>query len=281
MENLRIQSMILVLLGIFMVAISITCFIAPNNMLAGGVTGIALITHYVTTLSVAPLIVLLNIPIFIVGIKYTNRKFMIKTLIGMILLSLTIWLTEPLVNYINIDDLLSNAIVAGILTGVGLGFVIRNGYSTGGFDIVNIVVKKRLGINIVATNLIMNGVIVVVGGLVNDFKLAVYTVITLAISSVVLDKVIVGFSQNNLVLIVSQNSSQIANEIMTSIGRGVTFLKGKGAYTEKDRDIIYCIVSNRQLIRLKDIVNDIDGKAFISISHTSEIHGQGFEKPVI
>lgn len=281
MENLRIKSMMLVLLGIFMVAISITCFIAPNNMLAGGVTGIALIIHYLTTLSVAPLIVLLNIPIFIVGIKYTNKEFMIKTLIGMILLSLTIWFTEPLIDYINMEDLLSNAIVAGILTGVGLGFVIRNGYSTGGFDIVNIVAKKRLGINIAATNLITNGVIVVVGGMVNDFKLAVYTVITLAISSIVLDKVIVGFSQNNLVLIVSQNSIEIANEIMTSIGRGVTFLKGKGAYTEKDRDIIYCIVSNRQLIRLKDIVNDIDEKAFISISHTSEIHGQGFEKPVI
>ncbi|MBF8982888.1 YitT family protein [Lutibacter sp. B2] len=264
-----------------MVAISITCFIAPNNLLAGGVTGIALIIHYLTTLSVAPLILLLNIPIFIVGVKYTNKEFMTKTLIGMILLSLTIWLTEPLVNYINIYDLLANAIVAGILTGVGLGFVIRNGYSTGGFDIINIVAKKRLGINIAATNLITNGVIIIVGGMVNDFKLAVYTVITLAISSIVLDKVIVGFSQNNLVLIVSQNSSEIANEIMTNIGRGVTFLKGKGAYTKKDRNIIYCIVSNRQLIRLKDIVNDIDEKAFISISHTSEIHGQGFEKPVI
>ncbi|MBF8983616.1 YitT family protein [Lutibacter sp. B2] len=281
MKKLNIKKVVLVLLGIIIVSIGINCFIVPSNLLSGGVTGIALIIYYLTHFPVGISMLILNIPIFLLGIKHTNKTFIIKSLIGMVLLSFTISLTQPLTNYIKVNDLLANAILAGLFNGIGLGLVIKNGYSTGGFDIVNIVAKKKLGMNIAATNMMANGIIVSIGGMINDVKLAVYTIITITISSIVLDKVIVGLSQNNLVLIVSEKSSEISDEIINNIGRGVTFLKGEGAYTKKQRNIIYCIVSNRQLVTLKDIVNNIDKKAFLSITQTSEIHGQGFEKPVI
>ncbi|MBF8983605.1 YitT family protein [Lutibacter sp. B2] len=281
MKKSEIKKVLLAILGVFIMSVAVNCFTVPSKLMIGGATGVALILYYVTHIPVGTLILLINVPIFVIGIKYTNKKFMIKSLIGMVLLSFMISITKPLSNHIRVDDLLANCLVAGALNGLGIGLVIRYGYSTGGFDIVNIIAKKELGINMATTNMAINGAIVIAGGMISDFKIAIYTVITIIISSLVLNKVIVGLTQNNLVLVVCNNPDGIADKIMKGMGRGVTFLKGVGAYTKEEKNIIYCIVNNRQLVILKNIVNDFDETAFISITRTYEIQGQGFERPVV
>ncbi|MTI66111.1 MAG: YitT family protein [Firmicutes bacterium] len=269
-----------VIIGTLILSVGINTFIIPHKLLAGGVAGIAIILKYLTNIPTGIIVFLINIPIFILGTKKIDKNFAFISLVGMLSLSGFLVLTEPLSNVARINDILASAIYGGLFTGLGTGIIFRMRASTGGTDIVSILLKKQFEISVPSLLFSMNVVIVLVGSFISSYVLAIYTLIGMFISSTVANKILTGLDTKKLLLIVTKHEDTVSNAIIDEINRGVTFLDGAGAYTRKRRKIIYCVVTKRQLAKVKKIVEDTDKNSFMSILDTSEILGHGFKKPV-
>jgi uncharacterized membrane-anchored protein YitT (DUF2179 family) len=278
-ENLT--RVLLVLLGSFINSIAINAFIIPHKLLSGGVTGIAIIIQYISNIPSGYLILALNIPKFLIGLKMVDRDFIIFSLIGMISLSAFLVLTKDIALKLRVDDILLSAIYGGVVGGTGSGIVFRSRASQGGTDIIAVVLKKIFGINISTLSMAMNGFVVLIGLFINRVELALYTLISMYITSVVLNRVIEGFDRKKLLLIITSKEEEVSQAIMKELGRGVTYFFGEGAYTRENKKIIYCMITLNQMVRTKKIVEDIDPSAFISIIDASEVQGKGFKKPAL
>jgi uncharacterized membrane-anchored protein YitT (DUF2179 family) len=168
-------------------------------------------------------------------------------------------------------------IYAGVMNGIGLGIVLKNRASQGGIDIIAVIFKKYFSMSIGNTSLIINIIIVVVASFITNLNLAMYTLITMYIASTVIDRIQQGFDIRKSVMIITTKEKEVAEEIFNRLVRGVTYLEGEGAYTGDKKRVIYCIVSTNQLAKLKQIVREIDENAFITVSDTAEVMGQGFK----
>lgn len=267
-----------ILLGGIISGISFNVFIMPHKMLSGGVSGIALITNYITGINPGLIIFALNIPIFLLGYKYVDKEFILLSLIGMASLSFFIDLFSFLRYKTFVEDIMLSSIYGGVLNGIGMGIVFRNRASLGGTDIIAVIVKKYLSINIGSTSLIINFAIVAISSIIYGIKPAMYTLISMYIASKVLDKVQEGFDIRKQVMIISNNEEEMVKEIIKRLHRGVTYLEGEGAFTGNKKRVIYCIVTINQLAKLKQIVRETDPYAFMTVSDTAEVLGQGFSK---
>ena len=283
MDNKReeVLRLIYILIGSFITAISINIFTIPHKLVSGGVSGIALIIQYLTGIPTGYMVFLINIPIFIFGIKEVDKDFIIHSLIGTVALSVFLVLTRNLSSYFYVKDILLSCIYAGVFGGIGIGIVLRNRGSQGGTDIIAVVVKRRYGISIASVSFIINIVIVIIGAVLNNVEIALYTLISMYVSSVVLNRVIEGFDRKKLLFIVTKKDKEVSQAIMNEIGRGVTFFYGEGAYTNEKRNVIFCIVTSFQVARTKKVIEDIDKSAFISILDAAEVEGKGFKRPAL
>lgn len=270
-----------VLLGSFLNSIAINLFIIPHKLLSGGVAGIAIIVQYLANIPSGYLILALNIPIFIYGMREVDRDFIIFSIIGTFSLSAFLVLTAGIRKYLIVDDILLSSIFAGVIGGFGAGIVFRNRASMGGVDIIAVAIKRRSGINISTISLGINVVIVFIGLFINRIEIALYTLITMYISSVVINRVIEGFDRKKLLLIVTEKEKEVSSIIMEELGRGVTYLYGEGAYTGENKRIIYCIVTLNQIVKVKKMVQDIDPTSFISVIDAAEVQGKGFKGPAL
>lgn len=277
----EVLRLIYILMGSFITAISINIFTIPHKLVSGGVAGIALIIQYLTGIPTGYMVFLINIPIFIFGAKEIDRDFIIHSLIGTIALSIFLVLTRDFSSYFYVKDILLSCIYAGVLGGIGVGIVLRSRGSQGGTDIIAVVVKRRYGISIASVSFIINIVIVIIGALLNNVEIALYTLISMYVSSVVLNRVIEGFDRKKLLFIVTEKDKEVSKAIMSEIGRGVTFFYGEGAYTNEKRNVIFCIVTSFQVARTKKVIEDIDKSAFISIVDAAEVEGKGFKRPAL
>lgn len=269
-----------ILIGCLFIAIGINVFITPHNLLSGGVSGIALLLFYLTKIPTGILVILLNIPIFIIGLKKVDLEFTLISLLGMFLFSGFLILTLPLEHYIHIDDILASCIAGGVLTGIGSGLVFRQRASLGGSDIVSIVLKQKYEIGISTLMFGINLFVVAMGTLFNSLTLSVYTLISMYISSSVVNMILNGLDRKKMILIVSDHGEICASALLTSIKRGITIINGYGAYTKSERKVLYCTVSSRQLATVKKILIECDPNAFISVIDVSEVQGHGFKKPI-
>lgn len=284
--NLKSQKMkeygkdiILILIGSFTLSIAINIFIVNANLLSGGVSGIALIIQYLFNIPAGYTMLLLNIPLLIMSWKKLDSKFTIYTVIGTLSLSAFLILTGSLKDILKLNDVLLLCIYGGVLMGIGSGIVFSNHGSTGGLDIISVIVKKKYeNFNIGTISFSVNIVIVSIGAIFFGLSTALYTLVSMYIGSYVMDKVIKGFGRKKLILIITCKEEKVSNEIMNNLGRGVTFLYGEGAYTKVQKKILYCIVSLSQLPQLKQLVREIDEDAFISIMDASDVEGKGFPK---
>lgn len=275
-----LKSSFVILFGTFIMAVGINAFIIPHNLLAGGVSGIAIILQYLTKIPTGVFVLLLNIPIFIFGIKEIDRRFAFVSIVGMVSLSFFLVITEPLSETTWIKDILASSIYGGIFLGFSAGLIFRFRASTGGTDIVSVIIKKRFEIGISSISFVMNVVIVLVGATIDSYTLAIYTLISMFISTVVMNKIIIGLDTKKLVLIVTDHYEDLSNALMERVRRGVTFLEGEGGYSRRKQKVIYCVISTRQLSVVKNVVGDIDPEAFMTVMDTAEIHGSGFKKPI-
>ena len=266
----------MIILGGVIGGISFNVFLIPHKLLSGGVSGIALILKYLFDFNPGVLIFVLNIPIFMVGLKFVDREFILLSLIGMTAFSVSIDMFAFLRDIIYINDTLLSCLYGGVLNGIGMGIVFRNRASQGGIDIVAVIVKKYYSMNLGSTSLIINFIIVAIASVFYGLKPAMYTLVSMYVASAVLDKVQQGFGGSKSVMIITDNEQQVADAILQTLDRGVTYLDGEGAYTGNKKRVIYCIVTMSQLAKLKQIVREIDSKAFMAVSDTAEVLGHGF-----
>jgi len=268
--------LLLILVGGMIGGISFNVFLIPHRLLSGGVSGIALILNYLLGVNPGIMIFVLNIPIFLLGYKFVDKEFILLSLVGMTAFSVSIDAFSFLRDIVYIEDILLSCLYGGVLNGIGMGIVFRNRASQGGIDIIAVIAKKYFSMNIGSTSMMLNFFIVAVGSVFYGLKPAMYTLVLMYVASNVTDKVIQGFGRSKSVIIITDKEQKVADEILKQLGRGVTYLEGEGAYTGNKKKVVYCIVTMNQLAKLKQIVKEIDDKAFMSVSDTAEVLGHGF-----
>lgn len=265
----------LILLGSFLAALSINTFFVTSGLLAGGVAGIGLIVRHTLGLPLSLTIVITNIPLVLLGWRYLHRGYMIRTLAGTCGLALFVAVLPPIQLPMK-QDLLLMAVFGGILKGVGFGLTFKGRGSTGGTDIIALVLNRLYGLGIGLVNFYVNAGIVVAGAFLFNLHLIGYTLIAMYIGGVVTDRVQMGLNQGKMVLIVSDKSDTIAPLILHRLRRGVTILDGEGAYSHARKRVLLTTVKLFQIAKLKELVAAEDPAAFVIVTDTSEVVGRGF-----
>lgn len=262
--------------GVILIALSIDLFLVPNRLVGGGVSGIAIILYHLFKTPVGIVMLFLNIPIFILGVKTLGAHFGVKTIFGTVMLSLFVdGLT--LFKLPQVKDPILATVYGGILGGLGLGIVFKYGGSTGGTDILAQVLSHFTGLNLGQALLIIDGLIVLSAGFIFDFVLALYALLVIFIQGYAIDLVQQGLSYTKAALVFSEKPKEIGEKILKELGRGATVFYGRGMYTGKEREILYCVVSQSEVGKLKEIIHNTDPKAFVVISPAHEVLGEGFK----
>ena len=275
------MQILIILLGSFITAISINAFIIPHKLLSGGASGLALILQYTTKISSGYWVMIINIPIFIAGYILLDRKFILRSFIGMMALSTFLVLTKNVATYVAVDDILLSTVFGAVLGGIGTGLIFKDGSSQGGGDIVAIIIRKKKGIKIPTICLTIDIIVVILGTLVTNLSIGMYTMILMYIKSKVVEKVINIFDKKHILMIVTKKEDEMAKAILNKLGRGVTFLYGEGAYTHEKKRMLYCIVNERELNEMKNMIENLDEGALISIYETYDVQGNGFLKAAL
>ena len=266
-----VYNLFLITAGSVICAVAVNSILIPKQFLAGGITGLALLIHYL--LPIIPLGVvyfLINIPIFIFGWMFVGRRFFVYSIVGMVVYSLAVLIPFP---EIVIEDRLLNALSAGIVTGFGSGILLRSLGSAGGMDILAIIFLKRFSIRLGTTSLVFNVILMLTAMARLPMEAVLYTLIYIYVSVHFMNLVVTGLSQRKSVMIISNHWQAISNEIMTKLDRGVTVIHGEGGYTKKQQKILYSIIPFQELARFKEVVRSIDPNAFVVINNTLEVMG--------
>ncbi len=280
----------LILLGTFLMAVSLVIFISPLKLAPGGVYGIAIILHHLFDFKIGLSGITLDIPLLIIGTLWLGPKFGWKTLIGVFSLSAFITILEKIYGYAplipssvdaSIPDPAANFIIAlcgGVLLGFGLGLIFKTRATSGGTDIIAMIANKYFKHIPLGTLLIFIDSFIVLGALIafEDWTIPLYSWLIIYVTGVVVDKTILGFSSGKAVIIVSDKHEEIKQRILKDLNRGGTFFNGEGMYSGAEKKIIFTTLSKKQIPQLIHIIHEIDLNAFMSIIDASEIFGEGF-----
>lgn len=273
-EVVSTRDIVGIILGSFILAAAIQWVLVPANLLTGGVGGIAIILKFLTGVDLWVWYLVLNIPIFIAGYKYVSPRFIVYSLIGTLVLTLFLGILKPL--EWNLNDSLLSALLGGVIAGTGSGIILHSKGSTGGLDIIAVLVRRFRGYNIGQVTFISNLLVLTLSLVTFNIKLALFSAISIFVSSRVMDLVIYGPELNRTAMIISRNSDDITYAIIHDLHRGCTCLPAWGAYTGENKNIIMVTVARTQLPKLKEVVFQLDPQAFITVSETIEVYGKGF-----
>lgn len=271
-----VKRYLLITLGCLIGSCGFNAFLIPMHLLSGGLSGIAIVFHYIFDWPIGLQLMLFNLPVLYLAYRVFGRLYAIDTVIGTALFSVCIDATAFLSGYAFVDDLMLAAIFGGVLAGIGFGLVFRANANTGGLDVVGAVVKKFYSYDIGSVIFALNFLIVLVGVWLFDLKTALFTLISIYVTAELTNRVVAGFNREKSVIIISPQAAHIAAAIMHDVNRGVTFLNGKGAFTQQEKDILFIVVSLTQVSKIKMIVDVIDPAAFMIVSDASEVLGRGF-----
>ena len=265
---------VIVIAACFIQALAINGFYVPHSFLSGGVTGVALLLDYVFDIPSWIPIIILNIPISIIGLKYLNAKFIIFSVIGTLVLSGALALTK------NFNIVIENERVAAAVGSAVIGIsgapVVRRGATLGGIDVISVILGKRFSMSMGTINIMFNIIIMSVLGFVRGIEIALVSMIAMFVSNVAFNYAVQGLNRTVTVFVISDKWDEIAPEVMTVMHRGVTYIPAQGAYTGAERKVVYCIVKTVELSALKRIVYTRDPKAMVSVIETREVVGRGF-----
>lgn len=271
-------SIVGIVVGSFLFAFALNYFIIANGLAEGGFTGIALITHYLTGWPAGIILGILNIPLLILGGFRWGLSFILKTIFSVFLVSLSVDLLESVSSGLHTNDLLLAALYGGVVSGVGIGIVLRSGATTGGLDIVARFLHEKYNINVGVVYFSFDIAVISIVAIFFGLEKALYTLVALFIFSQVVDRFVEGLNEARAVIIVSQASVAITQAIINEMDRGATLLRGQGAYTGREKDVVYVVVGKSQILQLKRLVQKLDPYAFVTVNHVYEVLGEGFEK---
>ena len=271
-------------LGIIVLATFIDCagyliFLKPNDILAGGVWGVAAIFNYfIENIPMGAFVAILNVPLLLWGWNKLNLRFALYTIFVITLQTILLILLIPyLPTYV--ENPLLACIFGGVLCGIGPGLIVKFHGSVGGTDIAGIILHNKYDISVGSISLAVKIVVVTTAGFIFDFELAMYTMVSLFISAQVFNQVLEGLNRKRNMMIVSSKGHEIAERLMQEIGRGVTIMKGEGGFSHEARDVLFYVVSRFELPAIRDIVREIDRHAFVCINETYEVMGRFPKKP--
>ncbi|MBQ8203664.1 MAG: YitT family protein [Clostridia bacterium] len=273
-----ILDLIIIAIGSFLYALSVSAILDANMLSAGGVTGISTLVHRFTGIPSGLLVFIINIPIIILGIVKLGGKFILKTAIATAFVSLSLEITESFIPIYKTDSILA-AIFGGMIMGLGLSLVFMRGGTTGGVDIIAKVINRRFRhLTVGRVLLTMDGVVILLTALAyRNIETALYSVIAIFVSSKVMDTLLYGSDKGKIIYIVTTNPDEISKQIIERVGRGVTMLSAKGAYTGKERQMLMCTVRLNEVSSVYSVVNEFDKTAFIVVGEAGEIIGEGFK----
>ena len=263
----------LIAAGSIVYAFGINGVLIPKGFLGGGIVGLALLIHYLLPFTAVGLVYLvLNVPLVFLAWINISRRFVLYSLFGLLFLSASLTFIHPPVP--DISDPILAAILAGVICGTGVGLVLRSLGSTGGMDILGIYLNKTFGFRIGSVLFASNVLVLAAGAYLYDIQKSLYSVIFLYTASKVTDAILTGFNRRKSLMIISDNSENIAQKILTRIGRGVTYLKGEGAYSRRDKNVIFTITTLAELPKMKELILSEDPEAFIVVNDTLEVLGK-------
>ncbi|SIR34452.1 YitT family protein [Halanaerobium kushneri] len=265
--------------GSFLIALALTVFLVPNKIAAGGVSGLATVIYYLTSFPIGITMLVINIPLFLAGIKIMGMSFGIRTIYGIVSLSVFTDLLQPHMTALT-DDLLLASIYGGVVGGVGLGIVFRSRGTTGGTDLIASLINYFTGITVGEGLLIADGVVVALAGVFFNLEVALYAAVTIFITSQTIDVVQEGLNFKKGVLIISDKAEKINQMVVNDLNRGITEFEAKGGYTGDRKRVLLCIISRSEVSELKKAVSEIDQEAFVIISNVHEVLGEGFTEIV-
>lgn len=272
----KVQDILMMIIGCFLMALSINLFLEPHNIAPGGVTGLAIVINSIINIPVWLINLIFNIPLFLFAIKLLKND-VVKTLLGIVLLTvfLKIINVSPVTN-----DVLLSAIFGGIIMGVSMGLIFRVNGSTGGTDLLALLINHLFSsMNPPKLTGIADAVVVVLSGLITlHIEVALYSAIALYISVKVSDMIIEGVHTSATFMIVSDKYEELGQVVTTTMNRSATIINGKGFYTKEDKNILMVAVTKREIVSFKRMIKGIDPNCFIMVLSNHETLGEGFKK---
>jgi uncharacterized membrane-anchored protein YitT (DUF2179 family) len=269
----------MIMVGSFIMASGFVLFITPYKIVPGGVYGMSIILHHLIGTPVGLVALAFDIPLTLIGIRVLGPRFGVKTVVGFFLTAIFVdgltWIygDMPLVE----DNGLLSSIYGGLLVGLGLGLIFKARATSGGTDIVAMIISKYTRMPLGQLMIAVDSAVVVLGlFFFGDWQIPLYSLIVIFITGRVIDVVLQGISYEKTLFIISEKHEEIRNKIIGDLNRGGTFLKGEGMYAGEDKKIIYTNVTRRELSILQEYVHSIDPKAFMTVINANEVLGSGF-----
>lgn len=277
-----VQEFALLLLGALLQALAMRLFLVPGQLVSGGISGIAQIISHFVNFPIGLMVLIGNIPLFILGWRFLGgRRFALRTAVSIVTFSL---MTDLLVYFIPAEgmtqDNVLNALFGAVLLGIGLGLTYRGQGTSGGSDILGRILNYRFGIPISQSYLITDTLVVLAGGFAFGWEKALYGMVVIYVSGLAAEMASEGSSIFRTAMIITAQPEAVSQQIMSVLERGVTVLSGTGAYTGAERPALYCVITRAEVNPLKELVRDIDPAAFMVIGTAHEALGEGF-KPLV
>ena len=277
MKKKNIKEFALITIGILLVAISVVYFFEPNNIAAGGITGLAIvINHYIPFISIGPLVLMMDAVLFVIALIVLGAKFGAKTIYSSVLLSVSMWLMQTFIPINITNDLMLATIFGTLISAGGMAIVFNANASTGGTDIIAKILNKFFHIEIGKSLLMVDFLVTLLGAITFGINMGLYGLLSVIINGVVIDNIIAGFKTKSEITIISDKNKDISKFIFNDLERGCTFIKGVGGFTGKDTALLYTVLDRSEFIKLKNKIREIDKNAFITVGEVHEVMGEGF-----
>jgi len=270
----------LIVIGSFILAASFVLFVTPYKIVPGGVYGISIVLHYMFGTPVGMMALAFDIPLTIIGVKVLGPRFGVKTVVGFVLTAVFVdtltyfYGTEPLVE----NDPLLSSVFGGLFMGIGLGLIFKSRATSGGTDIVAMMLSKFTRLPVGQLMIAVDSTIVLLGLVVfQDWKIPLYSLIVIFVTGKVIDTILEGMNYEKVLLIVSDQVAEIRQKIIVDLNRGGTLLKGEGLYSQEERPVLLTVVNRRETVMLQHYISQIDPDAFVTVINANEILGNGFK----
>lgn len=269
-------NVLLIIIGSFVYSVGLNAFIVGNHLAEGGFVGLSILVLYKLHIPLGLSYFILNIPVLFLGWKFFGRRFIAKTLLGVILVSIFTLLTQHFTQPTH--DRLLAALYGGVICGLGLGIIFRTGGTTGGSDILARIANHIYGYSMGRLLFAIDLVVITLVAIVIGKETAMYSLVALFVASRVVDFVIEGVSSSKAAFIISDKWETIAEMIHKELGRGTTLLSGQGGFTGDEKQVIYCVVNRNEIIHLQQVVHAEDDKAFVVLNEVHDVLGEGFTR---
>lgn len=262
------------IIGSLIVVIGFNLFLIPHEVLSSGLSGISMLIGMITPINTGLANFLLNFPLLIIGYKMLGKKFILNSVFSVLIISLGLYLV-PVIPIAN--DIILSSIFGGALTGLGVGIVFRCSGSTGGFDIIGMIVSRKRDFPIGLLLSGMNAVVIVISGFLFDWDSALYTLVSIFVTGKVVDAIYTDHAKLTL-MIITEKGQEMREHLLTNLYRGLTIMDGVGGYSNMNRNVLITVISRYELNEVKNLITEVDPSAFVNITETIEVMGL-FHRP--